>query len=186
MRTVLSASAILIVVLTVVSAVGLTLAQRGPNIAAGTYQCGVFSKSYGFGTWLYLSNTSWTTILSLSLPNVPISAYYHVVCDGHATVLNAMAEVAIGVDTTAEDTSTRRFYSYTDIGWNMVGIHTERVYHLAAGSHTFNFLGTILNGPVSYGYVSVNYHTITVTVFTDGSTATSTTAPSTSISADGR
>ena len=126
--------------------------------SAGTYQTGVFAKTYGSGTFIELSS-SYQTLISMSLPNVPITAYYYVVCDGYANI-NGSPEFAIGVDSTAEDASTRRFYT------NTTGIHTERVYKLGPGAHSFYFIGRMYMGQ---GSAKVNYHTITVTIFTDGS-----------------
>jgi hypothetical protein len=176
----------------VMSAIVLTifassaLARNIPSITAGTYQTGIFSKSYGWGEWIYLNNASWTTLMSLSLPDVPINAYYHVVCDGYAGIQNAVITSAIGVDGPTEDTGTRRFYgSEVTSGFMGTGIHTERTYYLGAGSHTFYFLGTIYNLGRG-GYSDINYHTITVTIFTDGSATALTTTPQTSVSANGK
>jgi hypothetical protein len=89
--------------------------------------------------------------------------YYHVVCDGYAFVSDSAAVIAIGVDSATIDGSTLRLYGAS--GVLQTGLHTERVYQLGAGSHTFQFRGT---KQLNTGLVNVNYHTITVTVYTDG------------------
>jgi hypothetical protein len=129
--------------------------------SAGTYQSGVFGKYYGSGSFIQLS-TSWQTLISLSLPNIPVTVYYYVVCDGHAACNGDEIEIAIGVDGVTVDTSTRRFYDAT-----VTGIHTERLYSLGPGLHTFYFRARVYVD--STGVSSVNYHTITAAIFTDGS-----------------
>jgi hypothetical protein len=148
----------------VLLAIGVT--ARGPGPAGtGTYQSGVFYKVYGYGSWIELS-ASWKTLMSISLPNIPVSAYYHVVCDGYAYINSSYVQIAMGADNATEDPSTRRFYGEWE-GITLTGIHTERVYNLGPGAHTFYFIGKIYSGYIADS--RVNYHTITVTIFTDGS-----------------
>lgn len=130
----------------------------------GAKQSGVFAKVYGSGAWIDLT-TEWQTLLSITLPNIPMSVYYYVVCDGYAALQEegTEIEIAIGVDSATEDGSTLRFYGFYWYG--ATGIHTERLYYLGPGSHTFYFLGRKFTA----GAAAVNYHTITVIVFTDGS-----------------
>jgi len=159
-----------IVAVALIGAALASFAVAGFSLAAsssaGQYKTGGFAKVYGYGEWIRLEVVGeWHTLLSLSLPNVPINAYYHVVCDGWSNTHNGELKIAIGVDSTTEDESTRRFYQHTDPNL-LVGIHTERVYYLAAGRHTFYFIGSKVGGG---GNPSINYHTITVTIFTDGS-----------------
>lgn len=138
------------------------------NAGAGKYQTGVFAKVYGRGDWIYLGTIgARETLLSLGLPSVPISAYYHVVCDGHAFIAGdgSELEIAIGVDSTITDPSTYRYYQCYESMRVFTGVHTERVYYLDPGAHTFHFLGVLMDG----SSVSINYHTITATVFSDGS-----------------
>ena len=135
--------------------------RSNPGIAAGTYQTGVFSKVYGTGGYILLYQAPiWTIVASLKLPNVPVTAYYHVVCDGQAWAGNEF-EIAIGFDYLTYDSATRRLYTE-----DAQGIHTERVYKLGPGAHTFHFKGR--KNPTS-GDVAIDYQIITVTVFTDGS-----------------
>ncbi|UCC33676.1 MAG: hypothetical protein JSW53_01345 [Candidatus Bathyarchaeota archaeon] len=152
--------------------VSLLVGAYAANTSAGKYQCGVFSVSYGWGTWVYLDDyPNWTTILSLSLPPIPIDAYYQVICDGYAGIDDCQIRIGIGVDAPIEDESTRRFYgdSSNAEGFDGHGIHTDRVYFLEPGKHTFYFLGVITSTTDPEYYADLNYMTITVVVYTDGS-----------------
>jgi len=161
-----------IVAVALIGAALVSFALAGFSLAAsssaGQYKTGVFAKVYGFGEWITIT-LEWQTLLSLELPYVPTSAYYHVVCDGFVNTHNGELEIAIGVDSLTHDESTRRFY-YGDLEpisrEMLTGMHTERVYYLDPGQHAFYFLGRNTGGS---GVPRVNYHTITVTVFTDGS-----------------
>ena len=131
----------------------------------GITESAVFAEVYGYGSWMTLNGT-FDTLLSVTTPNIPLSGYYHVVCDGYVSIeASAQVEIAIGVNSPTEDASTRRFYKtygHVTLDFLLTGIHTERVYYLGPGSHTFYFLG------LSSGTSRVNYHTITVTFFTHG------------------
>ncbi|UCE43989.1 MAG: hypothetical protein JSV57_00355 [Candidatus Bathyarchaeota archaeon] len=147
-------------------------AAYAANTSAGRYQVEVFSVSYGWGDWIYLDDyPNYTTILRLTLPNIPVDAYYHVTCDGYAGVQDCMIIIAIGVDAPIEDPSTRRLYGdYDNVeGFQGYGIHTDRVYHLNPGSYTFGFLAAILDSSDPGYYADTNYMTVTVVVYTDGS-----------------
>jgi hypothetical protein len=134
------------------------------NTAAGTYLTFAMQKSYGYGPWINLLS-GWTTLISITTPNVGYAAWYQVSCDGYANVYTGNeAEIAIGVDSTAETASTRRFYEATGVSYFETGLHTEKMFYLGAGTHTFYFLARRYTGT---GTVTTNYHTITVTFFTD-------------------
>ncbi|UCG45459.1 MAG: hypothetical protein JSV58_01370, partial [Candidatus Bathyarchaeota archaeon] len=63
----------------------------------------VFAKVYGFGGWMDLDG-SVQTLLSITLPSIPMSGYYHVVADGYVFVVDsAEASFALGVDSPTED-----------------------------------------------------------------------------------
>lgn len=133
------------------------------NAQGGLTESAVFAKVYGFGNWIDLDG-SVQTLLSITLPDIPMSGYYHVMADGYVLVIDqAQASFALGVDSPTEDVSTRRSYQTSPNGIT-TGVHTERVYHLGPGAHTFYFLATCING-----LATVNYHTITVTFYTYGS-----------------
>ena len=170
----------------IVALIGIVLASLGVGAYAvtssyrGNYWSAVYSKSYGFGSTISLTS-SWRTILSITLPSLPSGLYYHVVCDGYAAIGDSQIQIAIGVDSTTEDTSTRRFYGSLDTTI-LTGLHTERLYQLGAGSHTFYFLGRKYS---SYGYANTNYHTITVTVYTDGGLTSPTYSSTFDVNPDG-
>ena len=94
---------------------------------------------------------------------MPSKFYYHVVCDGYAHISTDDTVIAIwtNADSTEIDWNTIRFYRRVEY----TGIHTERVYYLGPGSHTFYFVGDRYWGT---GEERINYYTITVTVYTDG------------------
>jgi len=151
-----------VVVVALIGAVLASLAITVGYVSAPNpmYASAIWSKSYGYGAWI--EPTGWTTLLSITLPSFP-SLYYHVSCDGYAYLQDGVElEIAIGVDSPTEDASTRRFYG---VGEMYTGLHTERVFKLGAGSHTFYFLATRYAGT---GVPRINYMTITVTVYTDG------------------
>jgi len=155
--------------LTSFAVAGFSLAASS---SAGQYKTGVFAKVYDFGDWIYVDNTTyWEELISISLPNVPVNAYYYVVCDGYAAMQNsACLWIAISVDGIPEgddDGTTSRFYRYPDMPSVYTGIHTERLYYLDAGPHTFHFIAK-LYWVYPGGEALINYHTITVVVFTDG------------------
>lgn len=159
------AVALMGIVITSLGAVGLASSLSNK---AGTYQTGVFGVEYGFGEWKLLNVTEvWTELLRIRLPDVPIGAFYYVLCDGHAWCDGGMLQIAIGVDAPVEDDSTRRFIHSAELLDNPSNIHTERLYHLGPGAHTFYFLGKLYQASPG-GYVNINYHSITVIIFTDG------------------
>ena len=157
-----------------VALIGITLVSFLAAVRAGTgtYQTGVFCKVYGYGTWIRVdTKTSWVEIMNITLPNIPVSAYYHVSCDGYAALnYKPSLKIAISVNsipTGSDDGTTRRFYEYPEVISATTGIHTERVYHLAPGSHTFHFIGTLHVMPTS-AHANINYMSMTVVVFSDG------------------
>jgi hypothetical protein len=125
----------------------------------------VFSKVNGI-YWVPLS-TKWDPVMSIDLPFIGSSLYYKVECDGYLYLCNSTCGFAIGVDSPEVDPSTYRFYGYPNIE-HLTGIHTERVYYLGPGAHSFYFLGRIIGLGVAYD-AECCYISLTVTVFTHGS-----------------
>jgi hypothetical protein len=105
-------------------------------------------------------------MLSITVPNVGYSAWWNVVCDGYTYLSGADLGIGIGVDSTTIDTTTYRFYGYPTAANTQLysGIHSEELYYLGAGAHTFHFLGNRNSGT---GTCRVMYFKITVTFFTD-------------------
>ena len=105
--------------------------------------------------------------LSIDLPYIGKSRYYKVECDGSLWADHAACKFAIGVDTPVADPNTWREYGDDYIDDLKTGIHTERVYYLGPGAHSFHFLGRIYDGG-PFPYAVCCYMTITVTVYTHG------------------
>lgn len=107
----------------------------------------------------------WQTIVSVTLPSLP-AGYYLAEADAHAYQDNAVLAIGIGVDSTTADATTQRFYDSlgeTDV---RQGVHTQEVFYLAAGSHTFYFRAGNIN---SVGTAQLEYSHITVTYSSTGS-----------------
>lgn len=160
-------SRIILVAVTLVTLAFANFAVASTSSGTGTYRSMVFAK-VNTGLKELEIEGSWEVLLSISLPDVPISAYYHVVCDGYSYINSSDGiRVAISVDGNTYDERTfRAYWTFTteDGGTN---IHTELLYYLDPGSHTFDFLGDRMGlGP---GLCRVNFHSITVTVYSDGS-----------------
>jgi len=107
----------------------------------------------------------WQTIVSVTLPSLP-AGYYKAEVDAHSYQSGAVLGIGIGVDSTTADTTTQRFYDSlgeTDV---RQGVHTQEVFYLGAGSHTFYFRAGNVN-PTGTAQLW-NSH-ITVTYFPTGS-----------------
>jgi hypothetical protein len=142
----------------------LVTAQTG--IMAGTAS-GVFSKIHGDDP--VLLSTLMEPIMSINLPFIGQSLYYKVECDGYLSSGEAVCRFAIGADSPNEDPYTWRYYGDTGVDTHTnMGIHTERVYRLGPGAHSFHFLGMIYGEGV-YPHALVNRMSLTVTVYTHGS-----------------
>ena len=135
------------------------------STALAKHGSGAYGKSYGYGTWIELT-PSYQAIYSMTF-SVPATVYGYVDCDGYAYMKNCEVEIAMGIDSTSEDVSTRRFYSYATGATDTSGIHTSRLYKFNPGTHTIYFLARVFSGGT--GWESrANYMSISVLIFQTG------------------
>jgi hypothetical protein len=161
----------LITVLASVAIGGFAYASSNNAAGTGTAQAYVWSKTESNFQTVTVRFSSFASILSVATFNVPISAYYHVVCDGYTFITGNVLGIAIGTDSLTPDLSTYRFYGINgNSNQTYGGIHTEKVYYLPKGVHTFYFLATKFSG--TGPDCGVAYLSMTVTLFTDGSILT--------------
>jgi hypothetical protein len=115
--------------------------------------------------------TGWTTVTSLTTPSLP-AGYYKVELDAHAyMVYPSHLGIGIGVDVASADSTTQRFWQCDDSpfvsGSTFMGdVHTQEVFYLAAGAHTFYFRAGRTSGTAD---CELEYSHITVTFSPDGS-----------------
>lgn len=111
--------------------------------------------------------TGWQTIVTATLPSMA-AGYYKVELDAHSWQTNSRLGIGIGVDSASADATTTRYYD-SNVGGDtevLTGVHTQEVFYLPAGSHTFYFRAGNVAGA---GEVQLQNSHITVTFFPTGS-----------------
>jgi len=133
--------------------------------AQAQFRSAAYGKSYGYGSWVELS-TSFKVIYSMTF-STPVTAYGYIDCDGYAAIHNCELQVAMGIDSTSEQASTRRFYSYPTGATDTSGIHTSRLWKFNPGTHTVYFLARVSYTGTGW-YSRANYMSISVLLFEKG------------------
>jgi hypothetical protein len=114
------------------------------------------------------SLSGWSTIVTLTTPNLP-TGYYKVELDAHSYLeYPSRLGIGIGVDSASSDSTTTRYWQCDSSpfvsGSTFLGdVHTQEVFLLSAGTHTFYFRAGETSG--GGGYCGLQNSHLTVTFF---------------------
>jgi hypothetical protein len=114
------------------------------------------------------SLSGWSTIVTLTTPSLP-TGYYKVELDAHAYLeYPSRLGIGIGVDSTSSDATTLRYWQCDSSPFEsgstfLTDVHTQEVFLLAEGTHTFYFRAGETSG--GGGYCGLQNSHITVTFF---------------------
>ena len=131
----------------------------------------IMEKQYS--AWTGTLDNEWSTIVTLTTPSLP-AGYYKVELDAHSYLeYPSRLGIGIGVDSTSADSTTTRYWQcdsspFVSGSTFLADVHTQEVFYLAAGAHTFYFrAGETYSG--TGGDCQLQNSHITVTFFPDGS-----------------
>jgi len=143
---------------------GFALCFSATNASSDGYRSAAYGKSTGT-TWQYLTVTA-EPIVSYTI-YLPKAMPVCVECTGYVFMhADTATRFAIGVDGTAEDSSTYRHYKSYAGEEGLDSYQTSRMYQMGQGSHTFNCLGKVHQGADDDAVV--NYNSISVILFETG------------------
>ena len=125
--------------------------------------CAVYERIYA--SWYSIPVSTWVTMTSITLPNMPTAGYYKVELDANIYEVNSEFGLSIGVDAPSGDATTSHYYDEGEGGDAVLGVHTQETYYLAAGVHTFYFRAGHTN---ALGTCQIQNSHITVTFFSTG------------------